>query len=145
MIGDEDMKLDANQARELARSFRSVSVALGDYRFAHWDALTKSQRDTIEGAEWTLLNYSSDFVTQAVGLTLDDAKSSLKNIQDAAAAAAAAVDAIQIAKKVIAVSGAVIKLGAAIVSENPGFIASATKDLFNAVTRSDDQTPTPSS
>lgn len=132
------MKLNANQARDLAQFFRSVSVALGEYRFANWDALTKDQRDTIEDAEWTLLNYSSDFITQAVGLTLDDAKGSLKNIQDATEKAKEAVETIKTIKKVIVISGAVIKLGAAIVSENPGLIASATGDLFNAVTAKDD-------
>jgi hypothetical protein len=128
------MKLTANQARDLAQSFRNVSVSLGEYRFANWDLLTKTQRDTIEDAEWTLLNYSSDFVTQAVGLTLDDAKASLKNIQDATAKAKQAVETIKTIKKVVVIAGAVIKLGAAIVCENPGLIASATGDLFNAVT-----------
>lgn len=132
------MKLTAKQARDLAQSFRSVSVSLGEYRFANWDSLTKAQRDTIEDAEWTLLNYSSDFVTQAVGLTLDDAKGSLKNIQDATAKAQKAVETIKTIKKVVVIVGAVIKLGAAIVSENPSLIASATGDLFNAVTAKDD-------
>ncbi|MCR4289672.1 MAG: hypothetical protein NUV86_05360 [Candidatus Scalindua sp.] len=131
------MKLTAKQARDLAQSFRTVSVSLGEYRFANWDSLTKAQRDTIEDAEWTLLNYSSDFVTQAVGLTLDDAKGSLKNIQDATAKAQKAVETIKTTKKVVVIVGAVIKLGAAIVSENPGLIASATGDLFNAVTAKD--------
>lgn len=131
------MKLTAKQARDLAQSFRSVSVSLGEYRFVNWDSLTKKQRDTIEDAEWTLLNYSSDFVTQAVGLTLDDAKGSLKNIQDATAKAKKAVETIKTIKNVFVIVGAVIKLGAAIVSENPGLIASATGDLFNAMTAQD--------
>jgi hypothetical protein len=132
------MKLTANQARDLAQSFRSVSVSLGDYRFANWDSLTKAQRDAIEDAEWTLLNYSSDFVTQAVGLTLDDTKASLKNIQDTTTKAKKAVETIKTIKKVIVIAGAVIKLGAAIVSENPGVIAAAIGDLLSATTASDD-------
>ncbi len=128
------MNLTANQARDLAQAFRSVSVSLGEFRFANWDSLTKTQRDTIEDAEWTLLNYSSDFVTQAVGLTLDDAKASLKNIQDATAQAKKTVETIKNIKKVAVIAGIVIKLGAAIVTENPDLIATAIGDLLNAVT-----------
>ena len=81
-----------------------------------------------------MLNYSSEFITKAVGLTLDDAEGSLEKIQDATAKAKEAIETIKTIKKVIVISGAVIKLGAAIVSENPGLIASAIGDLFNAVT-----------
>lgn len=127
------MKLNANQARDLAKTFRDLSVALGEYRFANWTSLTKGQRDDFEDAEWTLLNYSSDFITQAVGLTLDETQTSLKNIQDATTEALKAVNTIKKINKVIVVIGAMIKLGAAIVSENPSLIASATGDLVTAV------------
>jgi len=127
------MKLTANQARDLAQVFREISVALGEYRFANWDSLTKTQRDIIEDTEWTLLNYSSDFVTQAVGLTLDDATASLKNIQEATKKAKQAVETITTIKKIVVIAGAVVKLGAAIATENPSAIASATEDLFSKV------------
>lgn len=127
------MKLTANQARDLAQSFRDVSVALGEYRFANWDSLTKAQRDSIEDAEWTLLNYSSDFITQAVGITLDDANASLSNIQDVTAKAKKAMETINTIKKIVVIAGAVIQLGAAIVTKNPGVIASATRNLVSAV------------
>jgi len=127
------MKLTANQARDLAQVFREISVALGEYRFANWDSLTKTQRDIIEDTEWTLLNYSSDFVTHAVGLTLDDATASLKNIQEATKKAKQAVETITTIKKIVVIAGAVVKLGAAIATENPSAIASATEDLFSKV------------
>jgi hypothetical protein len=110
------------------------SVALENTGFANWGCANKAQRDTIEVQEWTLLNYSSDFITQAVGLTLDDAKGSLKNIQDATAQAKKAIETIKTVKKVIVMSGTVIKVAAAIVSANRGLIASATVDLINTIT-----------
>lgn len=127
------MKLNAEQARDMAKTFRCVSVALGEFRFANWDTLTKGQRDILEDREWTLLNYSSDFITQAVGLVLNDVEGSLKNIQDATAKAKEVVEKIKTIKKVIMISGAVIKLAAAIASENPGAVASAAGEIFTAV------------
>src|SRR5688572_8623517 len=103
------MKLTADQARELARSFRDISVALGDYRFQNWDSLTKAQRQSIENAEWTLLNYSSDFITLAVGLTLDNAQGSLKRIQEATGTAKKIVETIKTIKKIILIASSVIK------------------------------------
>ncbi len=44
-----------------------------------------------------------------------------------------AVETIQTIKKILVISGAVIKLGAAIVSEHPGVIATAIGNLRNAV------------
>jgi len=127
------MNLTADQARELAQAFRDMSVAIGDFRFANWDQLTKGQRDSLEDAEWTLLNHSSDFITQAVGLTLNDVHGSLKRIEDAAAQAAKAVSTIKTIKKVIDITAAMVKLGAAIATENPSAIASATGDVFTTV------------
>jgi hypothetical protein len=128
------VKLTANEARELAQSFRNVSVSLGNYRFNHWDTLTKPQRDTIESMEWTLLNTSSDFITFAVGLTLDEAQASLERIQEATTKAKKAIETIESIRKVITIAGAVIKLGAAIVTKDPGMIVTAINDVLKVAT-----------
>ncbi len=128
------MKLTANEARELSSLFRDVSVALGNYRFANWGNLSQRDREAIEGIEWTLLNYSSDFTTLAVGLTLDETDASLAKIKQATNKAKASIKRIKNIKKVIGVAGAVVKLGAAIVTQNPGVIASAIGDVIKAVT-----------
>ncbi len=77
------MKLTADDAKELAQSFRDFSVSLGNFRFGNWNRLSEKKRKIIEDMELTLLNYSSDFITKAVGLMLDDAQGSLKNLQQA--------------------------------------------------------------
>ena len=127
------MKLTADQARDLAQSFRSLSVTLGDYRFENWDDLTKAQRNSIEDAEWTLLNYSSDFITQAVGLTLEDTRGSLEDIQKATQKAQKTVERIKNIKKVIGITGAVIQLAGAIASRHPEAIISAVGGVATAI------------
>jgi hypothetical protein len=127
------MTLNADQARELACVFRQISVALGDFRFQHWAGLSKEDRDTLENAEWTLLNYSSDFITQAVGLVLDDTQASLARLQQATAAAQQTVATIQDIKKVITLAALAIKLAAALASTDPGAIAGALGNLASAV------------
>jgi len=127
------MILNADQARELACAFRQLSVALGDYRFQHWAALSKEDRDALESAEWTLLNYSSDCITQAVGLVLHDTQASLAHIQQATAAAQQTVATIQDIKKVITISALAIKLAAALASTDPGAIAGALGNLSSAL------------
>ncbi|MFA5924576.1 MAG: hypothetical protein WC856_25360 [Methylococcaceae bacterium] len=131
-------KVSADQARDLARSFREVSVQLGDYRFKNWNFLTPKQRQELEDSEWTLLNYSSDLITLAVGITLDDAKASLDRIQEATTQAKEAIETIKNIKKAIIIAGAVIKLGAAIVTKNPEMIGSAVEDIFSALTSDKD-------
>jgi len=66
------MPISKDQARELAKTFRDLSNQLGDFRFKNWSNLSTGQRQSIEDAEWTLLNYSSDFITTAVGIALND-------------------------------------------------------------------------
>lgn len=125
------MKLTIDDAKNLAISFRDVSVSLGKYRFDNWSILSEKQRTSIENMEWTLLNYSSDFITQAVGLILDDATASLKKIQQATAKAKQVIAKIKTIKKVIDVSTSVIGLAAAIVTKNPVAIASALANVVS--------------
>lgn len=130
------MKLTAGDAKDLAQWFREMSVALGNYRFSNWNDLSEKDRAIIEDMEWTLLNYSSDFITHAVGLILDDANGSLKNIQQATSNAKKAIANIKTAKKVIVMSTAVIGLGAAIVTKNPDVIVAAIGNVVKTVDES---------
>jgi hypothetical protein len=125
--------MTAENAKELARLIRDVSVSLGNYRFAHWSALDNKERTSISDMEWSLLNYSSDLITQAVGLSLDETETSLTNIKKATADAKSALDNIKVAKNVIAISTSVIGLCAAIITKNPVAIASAVVKVTDCV------------
>ncbi len=127
------MPLTADDALNIAQAFRNVSVAIGQYRFANWDALSAAQRGDLEDAEWTLLNYSSDFITQAVGITLNDAQKDLQGLLDVTKQVTNAVGTVKTINKVISIVGATLKLGAAVASENPGLIVSATGSVYAAI------------
>lgn len=127
------MPVSKDQARELAKSFRDFSVALGDYRFANWGSLTAAQRQKLEDLEWTLLNTSSDLVTTAVGLALDDVQADLEALTRATSRARAALKTVQDVKNVLSIAAGVLALGgaivAAVVSKDPAPVLAAAGGL----------------
>ncbi len=127
-------KLSADQAFELADRFHDISVSVGNYRFDQWDNLTPSQRKRLEDLQWTLMNYSSDFIAQAINLIVDDLQGSLKRITDATSKANDAIAKIKTVNKVIVIGAAATVLGAAIMSGNADGALKAAEDLVQAVT-----------
>ncbi len=127
-------KLSANQAFELAEIFHEMSVTVGNYRFDQWDKLTPSQRKRLEDLQWTLMNYSSDFVAQAINFVVDDLQGTLKKITDATSEANDAIVKIKTVSKVVVIAAAATVLGAAIMSGNADGSLKAAEDLLQAVT-----------
>jgi len=124
------MPVSKVQARELAKSFLDLSIALSRYRIAQWDELSPAQHRGVGDIAYTLHNYSDDFTTTAVGLALDDLEGDLEAIRKATAKAKKIVATVQIVKDVLEIAAAVVVLGGAIASQNPGAIAKAAADLF---------------
>jgi hypothetical protein len=128
------MPLTSADAFKLSKSFHDLSVAIGEYRFANWNTLSEGNRTTLEDEEWSLLNASSDMVTKAVGLALDESDPAAQKVQAATAAAQKAVKTLKEVGKVITIATAAVGLGAAIVSKDPGAIAKNAKAAFDAAT-----------
>jgi hypothetical protein len=128
------MPLTSADALSLSKSFRDLSVAIGDFRFANWDALGEANRKTLEDEEWSILNASSDMVTKAVGLALDESDPAAKKVQGATANALKAVKTLKDISKVIGVATATVGLAAAVISKDPGAIAKNAKAVFDAAT-----------
>ena len=128
------MPLTAADALSLSKSFRDLSVAIGDFRFAHWDALGEANRTLLEDEEWSILNASSDMVTKAVGLALDESDPAAQKVQGATASALKAVKTLKDISKVIGVATATVGLAAAVISKDPGAIARNAKAVFDAAT-----------
>lgn len=118
-------RLTTEQARELAEHFYRLSKELGDYRFAHWDKLRRSERLSIETLEWSLLNASSDFTAGAVDITLADVTPVLKRVAHATKAMKTAIKRAKRVGKVLGIAAAAVKLTAALVSGSPSAIATA--------------------
>ena len=128
------MKLTADDALALSKALRDISVALGDYRFDHWDDLTPAQRRLIEDEEWALLADASDVNTKAVGLVLDEAQAGLDALQKSTKTALKAVQTLKDVKRVINVAAAAVGLAAAVLAKDPGAIAKNVKALVDAAT-----------
>jgi seryl-tRNA(Sec) selenium transferase len=118
-------RLSTEQSRQLAEQFYRLSKELGDYRFAHWDAIERSRRLSIESLEWTLLNASSDFTAGAVRVALDEVSSVLKQVSRATKAMNTAIKRAKRVEKVLGIAEAAVKLSSALVSGSPGAIAAA--------------------
>jgi hypothetical protein len=128
------MPLTSADALALSKSFRDVSVAIGDFRFANWDALGDANRKLLENEAWSLLNASADMVTKAVGLGLDESDPAAKKVQGATASALKAVKTLKDISKVIGIATATVGLAAAVISKDPGAIAKNAKAVFDAAT-----------
>jgi hypothetical protein len=127
-----EKKVSANEALELAKGFRDASTKLGDVLYENWASIAPKERDKLRSLEVTLLNLSTDLVTQAVGIVLDDAKAGLKELGAATTTAKKAIAKIENVKKVINVVTALIGLAAAIPTGNIGSIVSAVKNVQEA-------------
>jgi len=128
------MPLTSADAFKLSKAFHDLSVAVGEYRFGNWNSLTDETRKTLEDEEWSLLNASSDMITKAVGLALDESDPGAQKVQAATAAATKAVKTVKNVGKVINITTASVGLAAAIVSKDPGAIAKNAKAVFDAAT-----------
>jgi hypothetical protein len=126
--------LTSDDALALSKSFRDLSVSIGDFRFKNWNTLSEADRKTLEDEEWSLLNNSSDMVTKAVGLALDESQGGAQRVQSAAGAAQKAVKTLNDVRKVINVATASVGLAAAILSKDPGAIAKNAKAVLDAAT-----------
>ncbi len=123
------MKLTSSEAFELSRRFRDLSVALGDFRFARWDDLKPSQKKSIEDAEWSLLNASSDMITTAVGLVLDETEVGLARLRESIDTTEKALLTLTKVREIIKLATAAVGLSAAIVSGESTAIAKRVKEL----------------
>ena len=126
------MPLTAEEAFELSKQFRDLANTLADFRFSNWATLTPTQRRDIEDEEWSLINASSDMITKAVGLALEESEASVQSIKKSIRKAKKAIKKLEKVKTIIEVAAAAVGLGAAIVSKDPGSIVKNAKLVLDA-------------
>jgi hypothetical protein len=117
------MPLNAENAFQLARTFREVAKQIGDTRTGKWDSLTPDQRQTLENEEWDLLSSSMSMRTKAVGIVLEDTKTSLAKIVRVTDHARKAIKTLENVRAAIGIASTVVTLAAAILSKDPQAIA----------------------
>ena len=128
------MKTTREDALELSKKFRELSIALGNHRFENWGDLTAGQRQQLEDQEWTLLNHASDLTTLAVGIALDETQTSVAKINASITKAKNAVKKLDTIRKIIKVAESGIRLAAAIITKDPVAITKASVDLYQKAT-----------
>lgn len=126
-------ELTAQEARRIAATFRRLSSALGEYRFDQWDALTEEERQRIENIEWTLLNYSSDFIAEAIVITADQLEDVRPEIDRAVDAINEVTGRIGDARTLITIATRATAFGASVATGNLGAIAEAAAGLVEEV------------
>ena len=109
-------KLTREEALDLARLYHDAAVALGKHRLDNWPDLTRGERQKLEDRQWSLLNLSSDLITLAVGVSIDESLASVQHLKKVTAEANAAFKRLQDCKQVIRVATALVSLAAAIIS-----------------------------
>ena len=122
------MKLTADQARNLARSYFNIAQALGEYRFDNFDTLSAAKRKQIEDLERTLLNSSTTFTAIAITISLDDLEPVLGRVTEVTTQMQTAIDQLQKVDKVIKIATAAVQLAGAVLSGNPEAIFKAAND-----------------
>ena len=123
--------LDTAQARTMAKSYSDLASALADYRFAHWDELTKEQRAEIESREWALRSYSSNMASHAITLAVADSGEAVAAITRATRRLIAAARKVAGVREALAIATSAVALGGAIASGHVLAIGAAVSDALN--------------
>lgn len=128
-------EITAEDALALAKKFREASTALGDftYRPEVWARLSPPERERLISLELTLLNVSTDLITQAVATILDDAQQSVAELGAVTDKAKDAIKNINNVKQAIDIASALIGLATAISAGNPGAILASFVHVKKAV------------
>lgn len=126
------MKLTAQNALDLARTFRDAAKAVGDYLYGNWNTLPPAGRDRLRSMDVSLMNVATDLVTHAVGIILDEGQASLNELSGATQEATQAVKSITEIKKAIVIATALIGLAAAIPTGSMSTMVAALQNLKDA-------------
>jgi hypothetical protein len=132
---DAGTTLTDDQMQQLAQAFHDISVEIGQVRL---DAITAGAALTdpgvvqLQGYVFSLRNISDNLAVQSANLTLQNADQALQQISLATKAADHALDQLANIDKAVQIASAVIVLGAAITTRDPGQILNAAKSVVTA-------------
>lgn len=127
------MKLSSQEAFELSKNLRDLSVSIGNYRFDQWNQLKDEEKKILEDAELSLINASSGMTTLAVGLVLDETQLSYDKLQQITSDAKEAVERLKDISRAITIATAAVSLAGAVISGKPSAIVSTAEDLYNVL------------
>jgi len=122
-------QLTAQQANDLANQFLALAQAIGDFRYNHWNDLSKVQHQRLASQHWSVLNYGEDILALSTALIMDDVSSSLASIKTITGQIKSTLGMLKDIQKGVDITAAIVMLGAAIISQSPIAIAGAVLEL----------------
>jgi len=122
-------KLSQADLLQLSQDFLDTAHALSDFLFEQWDSLTPGARAKLNSMHTTLTMVATDLISHAVGVTLDDAQTSLEQLTSVTADAKAALGKIKNVKKAVGIAAALIALATAIPTGDAPHIFAAVEGL----------------
>ncbi|HOV11861.1 MAG TPA: hypothetical protein PLL90_08865 [Bacteroidales bacterium] len=125
-------KLTAQQANALAGNFLGLAQAIGDFRYANWDKLTKTENQKIGDSQWSILNYGEDILALSTALVMDEVQATLQQIDDITIQIKGTVHKLKNIQKGINIAASIVTLGASIISQNPKSIAGSITGVVEA-------------
>jgi|SRR4051812_11786708 len=123
------MELTAAQARKIADKYSDLADSIQEQRLDKLDDLSSEQSKKLKTAETKARDLCASFTTDAVGLAIDETVTSLKELNDVTEQAKDAIETLKKVDKIINVATTAVKLGLAVMSENPAAITTALTDL----------------
>jgi hypothetical protein len=123
----------ANEAREIAETFASMSRTVDAYMEDHFAELTQDQLDFFNGVIRQLDDTHDRLIAMAIQETLDALKDDLGEIAGITRKAEQALKHLNTIAKITKIAAAVAELGADITTADYGAIPSALTDLAEAL------------
>ncbi|MEH6408612.1 MAG: hypothetical protein V7767_15150 [Leeuwenhoekiella sp.] len=121
--------LTSAEATHLANRFYKLAVAINDFRFNNWKKLTDIQKEELNQRQRSILKYGEDILTLSTNLAMKEVESSLAEIEDITTQIQETITTLEDIPKGINIAGAIVNLGAAIVSANPQALVESLKGL----------------
>jgi hypothetical protein len=123
------MNLTVDQARDLADKYSALADSIQEQRLEKLENLSADDSKKLKNAELKARDLCASFTTDAVGLAIDVTVASLKELNKVTDKANEAIATLAKVNKIINVATTTVKLGLAVMSENPAAITSALADL----------------
>jgi hypothetical protein len=126
-------KPTTDEVRTLSRSFRDLSIEVGKYLDENWSSIPRQTGRRIEQLQDTLLNQAQALNVMALELRLDDAEASLDAFSKVTGDARKAVKRLTNARSAVNILTGAIRLTGAVMSRDPGAIASSLASMAKEV------------
>ena len=122
-------KLSQSDLVQLSQNFLATAHSLADFLFDNWDSLPPAVRVRLNSLHSTLTMVSTDLITHAVGVTLDDTQTSLDQLNKVTEEAKEALSQIKDFKLAVKAATALIALATAISTGDALHILAAVNGL----------------